>query len=336
MADNDRAVVVGINKYPELGNLEGPENDANEFADWLRARDGGAVPAGNIKLILSSHYRDAASVIDAEPTTTAVDREFDRLFELGNQNQGQAGRRLYIFLAGHGFAPNLDTAALLMANAARGRAGYHLPGPAWADWFRQAAFFEEVVLLMDCCRENFPRAAKRFPPWQTMNARKPARYLYGFATDWSHAAREGFWRGSVRGAFSRAVIDGLRNALNPNGAITGASLESYVFATINADVPAGDEHQEPKFFYDKMDDITIARDPSAQQYRLQVTVTNGRTGTTLVVQDGALREVPGSQTSSGRWEWDLSDRGIYKITCRDGQEKYVEITGEEECVDVVF
>jgi uncharacterized caspase-like protein len=35
MACNDYALVVGISKYPALGDLSGPENDARDFRDWL-------------------------------------------------------------------------------------------------------------------------------------------------------------------------------------------------------------------------------------------------------------------------------------------------------------
>ncbi len=44
MAKDDWAIVVGIRFYPELDNLDGPENDAKAFRNWLVSPTGGAVP----------------------------------------------------------------------------------------------------------------------------------------------------------------------------------------------------------------------------------------------------------------------------------------------------
>ena len=43
MANDDWAVVVGVRLYPDLGDLDGPENDAQAFYDWLVAPEGGDV-----------------------------------------------------------------------------------------------------------------------------------------------------------------------------------------------------------------------------------------------------------------------------------------------------
>jgi hypothetical protein len=108
MAASDHAVVVGISRYPFLGDLSGPENDAMDFAGWLLDAGGGNVPPGNVQRILSSDWALSTDPLDAEPTTTRLEAAFDRLFEWGERNSGKAGRRLYIYLAGHGFAPNLE------------------------------------------------------------------------------------------------------------------------------------------------------------------------------------------------------------------------------------
>jgi hypothetical protein len=338
MADDDRAVVVGITKYPELGDLDGPENDAREFHGWLIDPDGGAVPDDpNVDLILSSDYPPAADPLDAEPTTQAVERAFAALVGLGMKNAGRAGRRLYIFMAGHGFAPSLEAAALLMANAARGRTGYHISGQPYADWFRQAAFFDEVVLFMDCCRENYPRAPLRPPPFEAMSAAHPARYVYGLATEWSQAARERPWNGTVRGVFSRTLVSGLRSAHDSQGSITGASLEAYVFNAIKADGPDGEQVQEPKFSYDKMHDITFVAGKPKPRYHVHVRLGPGTKGQTVEMQEGqSFQPIPGQKTNESLWEWDLGERGIYKVVLSGGGEKYVEVTGELREIDVEF
>src|SRR5215475_5387322 len=148
MANDDFAVVVGISRYPFISDLKGPENDARNFHDWLLAPQGGGVPKQNAKLILSSDFSPTEIPEDAEPTTERIDRTFGQLVRRGMNNNGCVGRRLYIYLAGHGFAPNVDEAALLMANAGLGFYGNHIPGRSYANWFLVAAYFTEVVLFM--------------------------------------------------------------------------------------------------------------------------------------------------------------------------------------------
>ena len=41
MAADDWAVVVGVRSYPDLGHLDGPENDAQAFYQWVTAPGGG-------------------------------------------------------------------------------------------------------------------------------------------------------------------------------------------------------------------------------------------------------------------------------------------------------
>ena len=117
MNTSDYAVVVGISKYGAIKpELEGPEKDACAFRDWLLASSGGAVPKDNVALILSSQF---------QPTLTRVTVAFAKLMSLTVKNAHKAprvGRRLYIYLSGHGITPrsdplvSLNHAALLMAN----------------------------------------------------------------------------------------------------------------------------------------------------------------------------------------------------------------------------
>ena len=53
MADSDRAIIVGIENYPFIGKLGGPENDAQAFQAWVGSPGGGAVPLANIRPILA-------------------------------------------------------------------------------------------------------------------------------------------------------------------------------------------------------------------------------------------------------------------------------------------
>jgi hypothetical protein len=97
MASDDYAVVVGLSRYPGLGNLNGPENDARNFAQWLEDENGGAVPGSQVKLILSSRYRRAKELRRARPQADAVDEAFEEIIDLATLSGGRGGRRLYIW-----------------------------------------------------------------------------------------------------------------------------------------------------------------------------------------------------------------------------------------------
>jgi hypothetical protein len=141
------------------------------------------------------------------------------------------GRRIYIYLSGHGFAP-LDTeAAVYTANATRDRVGYHILGRYNADWFFHAACFDEVLLFMDCCRQRDPLAPlnKPYSEVTSPDALTRVKCFYGFATQWSKNARERDFGGVTRGVFTTALLEGLRGAAaGPDGKITTCTLYDYL------------------------------------------------------------------------------------------------------------
>lgn len=280
MASNDYAIVVGITNYPSLGDLKGPENDALLFRDWLESDQGGAVPHENISTVVSSLHYDPADLdpLRARPTTEQVDEAFGRLVEYGVENDGSLGRRLYIFLAGHGFGPDIEETALLMANAGKLRTGYHIPGRRYANWFRTAAFFDEVVLFMDCCRDDYRRAPFRFPPWVEIRSPRAAevKYYYGFATRWSRQARERILTdgGQVHGVFTTALIAALNQSIpDSQGQITGSAIANYVYNHLPRLV-AQDEYQDPEFHYDKQTEFVFAERAVQGQTPVCITFTN--------------------------------------------------------------
>ena len=165
---SDHAIVVGITKYPGISDLEGPENDARWFHGWLIKKN--LVSKDNAALIVSSDFKPMKSTATlarhALPSTAAVDSAFERLLALGG-DEGVVGDRLYLFFSGHGFAQTLDEAALLMSNCdlQTGATGHHVNAVRYADFFAMSAYFNEVVLFMDCCRDDLVQVPARLPPW---------------------------------------------------------------------------------------------------------------------------------------------------------------------------
>jgi hypothetical protein len=147
MAADDHAIVIGVSRYPYLGDLDGPENDANAVIEWLRDPKGGGVPKRHIYPVTSSQFSHPP-----RPGSDDVYDAFDPIIKLAAQKWPYpAGRRLYIFMAGHGLGPTAHDATLLMANAAPRRLGHNVSGRKVAGHFSQYRYFEDVTSRRSCC-----------------------------------------------------------------------------------------------------------------------------------------------------------------------------------------
>lgn len=256
MAENDYAVVVGISRYPALRDLSGPVNDALSFRDWLLNR--GAVPEENIELIVTPAYTETMTRKNAQPLRDQVINALDAILERNN-NGGKAGRRFYLFLAGHGYAPQVNDAALLMANAG-GRSFPAVPGTQFANWFRESAKFEEIVLIMDCCREEYGTIPPQPLPWPNEPSPDAAlvRYFHAYATQPFLYAREKILPpdGMVRGIFTYALLTALEKALPDSaGRITGTAVKDYVLNFMKKVIDT--QYQEPEIPIDSAKDIVL-------------------------------------------------------------------------------
>jgi hypothetical protein len=358
MGEDDWAIVVGIWTYPDLGNLTGPQNDAKAFADWVRSPAGGGVPENHVRLILSSDFAPADSASLAEPTPGRVEALFDELDDVAQRNKDRmeglrVGRRLYLYMAGHGCAPILDESVLLMANATRRRAGYHIPGKPWANWFYRAGYFDEILLFMDCCRENYPQAPLNVPSYIDVTAPDAVdrgRRLFAFGTKWSRLARERpMDDGTVRGVFTAALLEGLKGAAaEPDGRVTASSLAGYLQTNMKtflsevdrADpgIPKAPDVELHPVIDDDFVIVTVAP-PQTAPPEMQtavdgsalsrLTVTTGDGGSEIFLVDGRLHVVA---QAGGELQGNF-DPGIYLIKIRAGEatrEEYVTLTPGEE------
>ncbi|HEV2373871.1 MAG TPA: hypothetical protein VGS19_17070 [Streptosporangiaceae bacterium] len=339
MAPDDRAIVVGISRYPELGNLDGPENDARAFEAWLRSPSGGGLQEDHVDRILSSDFPPCQNVVSAKPTTEAVKEAIDKLHFIGESGEARVGRRLYLFMAGHGFAAGFRDARLLMANAAATRTGHHFPGPPYADWFRESAYFNEVVLLMDCCLENY-----KFSPLQPCHldpvtdsggAKQPVRYYYGLASQFGRAAREvrDDTSGEIRGVFTATVLDGLWQGPVGGGDVTGDWLTDFVRTHMPPRL-SGQPSQRPVIDYEPSDDIVFAH-CAPTRYQVLIHADPAAQSQEVEMCDGALNVLPPSGRSNGTWEWELGP-GMYKWRYRGSgdQLRFLELKGKGRVVDV--
>ena len=354
MPANDHALVVGINKYPKLTNLEGPEADATAFAEWLRDDPRVQVPANQITLLLSSNYPPPGGQDLARPIAVDVEADLQKHIDRGDSNGGHAGDRLYLYFAGHGMAPDVDEVALLMANAGRRNPGDHIGGRRYTKWFRQAAMFDQIVLIMDCCREPSLNAPPKAPPWPIRTVMKPVQFFYAFATSWPSSAREtASSDGAVRGVFTQVLLEGLKDrkiAANANGEITAGMVEGWVLDRFEelADPAQAVERQQPKFDGDPRDTFVLLHEDvpavaapgavtpaAATRATIRIKRSDNGPGNQVEVLDHARVKVTGGGAQNGTFEISLTP-GYYKATAPGGLSRLFEVSDGGGTIDVTL
>ncbi len=238
----DYALIVGINKYADGGFLEalnGPKNDAQYFVDWLESPAGGNVPDANV-----TPYFLVSDDLGETPKSGDIVEIVKKLLAFSQGGEVRIGRRLYIFLAGHGVGPDLDDAGLLTTEATDDAPAY-VEGRRYANLFRGRAVFDEIVLIMDCCRDfdaELPDSVFPFKRKVDAGGAHKVKRFYAYATGIGKAAREKSFGAEVRGIFSHVMIEGLKGgAVDGEGRITGPSLERYVKKQMKNFLPPGIE-----------------------------------------------------------------------------------------------
>lgn len=340
MAKDDWAVVVGIKNYPGLSNLDGPENDARDFYDWLVDPTGGDVPKDQVTLILSPDPPPATPTA-AIPTTQQIEGAFDNLDDIANQegNNGRVGRRLYLYLSGHGFAPDFEQAAILMANATQNRTGLHLLGKPYADWFFRSGYFSEVVLFMDCCQEKYSKTVPRpihFNEITDFNAIDEGKRFYGFGTKWSRLAQERVMEdGKVHGVFTTALLEGLRGAAaDSDRNITATSLGDWLYnnmrkflspdALLNSEIS-----KEPDLQYEKnpLKTFVLNTVDTVPKFKVKIQVPAASATHIIQVINSVFDVVATKPSESPVTEFQLP-RGLYRAEIpQDGLLKPFQVTG---------
>ena len=249
MAKDDHAVVIGVSGYPYLESLQGPAADADDFEAWLLNE--GQVDKKNVHKFTSRAYPPPPP---ADPTERRVATEaFKVLADLFNNN-GPIGRRLYLYMAGHGVTFTRDSGSrnvgVLMANATKDQPKHNIPGLSYVDWFGRARAFDELVLFMDCCRAETVNAPPYCFPFRDRvgNTKTEVKTFYGFAAKADKTAFEQPFpspHGPVRGVFTMGLLSGLRGGAKKNkrGRITGTSLKNYVWKYVDQLLRNNERHE---------------------------------------------------------------------------------------------
>jgi uncharacterized caspase-like protein len=341
MALADRALVVGINRYPGISALSGAENDAQDFYEWVTDPAGGGVNKAGALLILSSAFPPPPVPDLAQPAKEQIEAFFTDIDNCADANNAdgsgaglRAGKRLWLFFSGHGFAPSLDRSGVLMANATLKRA-HNISAMLWANRLYEGGWFDEVVLFQDACRNRIGDA-ELAPPFlipRLAPAGQDRKRFYAFSAKDRKLSKElPFPDGKVRGVFTTTLLQGLRGpARDPGtGAVTTAQLKGYLQDNMRkflseADLQDDEIAKLPEVF--DPDPFAIVPPPATlaiTDFPVRITLPNAAAA--AQVQDANLQTVATQNPAPQNWSLRLP-RGLYKLVVQGAGEVLFQVTG---------
>lgn len=235
MARTDHfALLVTINHYPGLQSLQGPENDGLAYKEWLLDPAGADLDPAHVRHICSSDFDAADNPYDANPTEREFVRALDNWLRIKGGWKDRAGARLYLFFAGHGFTAgsSISDPALFSAIAQTGDPA-HIAGYRYAAKIANAGFFDEIVLVMDCCQDVLKASQVLEPTWSPPDRNQSAnvKLLQAYGAPRGRKAFEDKLTpgGNTRGLFSTVWLEALKSALpDSKGWVTGQAVKNQV------------------------------------------------------------------------------------------------------------
>jgi len=232
----DFALIIGINDYTlpgdnGLATLKGAINDANKFEEWVINPQGGNVPASNSYKVISQPEPNLSPIQDQiDDKFLSIEKSLKNLIASGN-----SARRLYFYFAGHGLGTldSVTDTALVLANWSELRRHSAISSEGYKDVIRQYGYFEEIIFIVDCCRNikiNVkPKHPSFSPPIPSPNS-GATKLFVGYATHYQDQSFEiETGNSEMRGVFTKVFLDGLNGgAINSEGIIDADSLRNYL------------------------------------------------------------------------------------------------------------
>jgi hypothetical protein len=248
--------------------------------------------------------------------------------------------RLYLFVAGHGIAPQGGQGALLTANASHELLGRNIELSATLQWYQVGGRFAEVVVFADCCRNYVPTAPSSGPPFTaSTRAERTVRWVIGYGAPLGAQSFEvpaGEDPNLRRGLFTAALLDGLRNAPRDGtagGAVSTATLAGYVRVQVEQAASRVNRVQAATLF--GADDMVFGRAgaPPSRQPKVTITLSAGFTRPVTLL-NGQLTSVGTYDGDAAQWTLELPP-GLYMVVpAGSGQGPTFSVTGVD--LDVQF
>ncbi len=328
MNDLHYAIVVGINNYPGIGPLTGARADAEEFAKWLIHPDGGALPKDNVRKVLLTDAEEVAitKTHGARPTHDEIDYALEYVRdELKKKLEADPAcwerSRIYLYFAGHGFAPQGGEGALLLANADPDSLDRNIEISEYRKWCTACAWARDVVIFADCCRTRFrsyakgwgPRIAQCEAPW----GGKSSRYLIGYGSALAkdtYEIPEPDQGDKARGYFTRALLEGLQAAKrDESGAIPSANLATFVTKVLFENTQNEPFPQEAQIegWQDTENAIRFGSSLAPARRNVTILLPVGYAGAARVLTSDN-RELAKWNRKSSTWTVELED-GLYEV-----------------------
>lgn len=243
----DYAMIIGINDYtpPEkkgLRTLNAAVRDAQDFAQWfLHESDGG--DADRCKTVYSK----------SKPLAPIHDEIDEKLRELlyEAEKEPAKNRRLYFYFAGHGKGVEFDPTnnALCMADWSESMPNKALSSRKYHDVLINFGLFQQVIILLDCCRDIKTYVSPQDPSFNAIPGLGPhqAEVFLGYSTIYDNLSYELITdEGENRGLFTSLLLKGLRGAAsNEDGIINSASLKKYLDKNIPEETKGKRYKQKP-------------------------------------------------------------------------------------------
>jgi uncharacterized caspase-like protein len=327
-------IAIGIDTYPSLRPLRSSVSDATQFLEWLIDEDGGNVDPAKVKLI-SSPAAIAADPFDARPVQMEIDRA---LRDFGALRGARIGKRLYFYFAGHGFGPSFDNVGMLMAGASMDTLKVNIGLRNYRDYFHETGLFDEVIFIVDCCRDNARDEQTSSPVFKATPVADKAAKVVDFVALAAGYGEKAFAPVSVvdgerRGILTQAVLEALRGdpkALDPAGRVTAATLQNYLKDRVK--LIADDEklRQEPELPQNPSADLVfrVVDTSTLRKLRVHIIAPADLTGELIVRDARDLTQVVGRQPvalaqPANPWVLDLLPVTRYEVENPDSDRTVV-------------
>lgn len=307
---DDFALIIGINHYPSFTSLNGPINDANAFHNWLH--DVAGMPESQIFKVISVEQEPPVPVQDQ------IDRALEKIYEEVIKDN-KTGRKFFFYFSGHGLGTDIEDTALCLAGWSRLMKNNALSSEKYLKMILSSNIFSEIYFFMDCCRNRLTGHRGKHPgiEYPVLSAgNQPLKYV-AYATEYMDSAyedliEEGSELSKYRGHFTRALIDGFREAVNSQGELTTGKLHDYLMLRTREIARSASREQKAIVETTMASDTVIFRYQTVDNTRnckISFDVPDSRK---MVLEDSELNIV--REDVAGTETWDLIlPYGLYSI-----------------------